>query len=62
MVMSKLHGIDLLIDGHQHAKDTYELKDQEGKMVKYTQAGTKPATIGKVLIHPRQHHYCRICR
>ena len=51
-VMSKLHGIDLLIDGHQHAKDAYELKDQEGKLVKYTQAGTKLATIGKVLIHP----------
>ena len=52
MVMSKLHGIDLLIDGHQHAKDAYELKDKEGKMVKYTQAGTKLAAIGKVLIHP----------
>ncbi|MBR2794744.1 MAG: bifunctional metallophosphatase/5'-nucleotidase, partial [Solobacterium sp.] len=52
MVMSKLHGIDLLIDAHEHAKDAYEQKDKEGRMVPYTQAGTKLATIGKVLIHP----------
>ncbi|MBR2768787.1 MAG: bifunctional metallophosphatase/5'-nucleotidase [Solobacterium sp.] len=51
-VMSKLHGIDLLIDAHEHAKAAFELKDKEGKPVKYTQAGTKLRSIGKVLIHP----------
>ena len=51
-VMSKLHGIDLLIDAHEHAKAAFELKDGEGRPVKYTQAGTKLRSIGKVLIHP----------
>ncbi|MBR2759893.1 MAG: bifunctional metallophosphatase/5'-nucleotidase [Solobacterium sp.] len=51
-VMSKLHGIDLLIDAHEHAKAAFELKDGEGRPVKYTQAGTKLRSIGKILIHP----------
>ena len=51
-VISKVHGIDLLIDGHEHAKGNFELKDQDGKTVKYSQAGTKLETIGTILINP----------
>ena len=51
-VMTKVHGIDLLIDGHEHAKTVLNMKDADGKTVPYSQAGTKLAAIGKVLIHP----------
>ena len=51
-VIAKTNGIDVLIDGHEHAKTAYEMKNKDGEPVLSEQTGTKLESIGKIIIQP----------
>lgn len=49
-VISKLNGVDAVIDGHSHNKYNLLVKDKDGKEVPLAQTGTKLESIGDLTI------------
>lgn len=51
-IIRKTNGIDIVIDGHEHAKTSFDWKNKDKDPVLVQQTGTKLQSIGKILIHP----------
>ena len=51
-LISKLEGVDLVLDGHTHAIYNTTTPDKNNKTIQISQTGTKLESIGKIIIKP----------
>jgi len=49
-IVSKINGVDAVLDGHTHKVYNTTSKDKDGKNVYFTQTGTKLVNIGQLII------------
>lgn len=51
-LVSRCHGVDVVIDGHSHEEYVQVKQDADGKDVIITQTGTQFTSVGQVVINP----------